>query len=116
MDEGTYEFVILEVGNNFLSVSSGTRLEGIDTVRLGLLQLRFDRLHVTLYPRLILHKLSGGDVAYLEIGQEALLVEPGRLKTERVDDVVDSDHAVLNGILSFLRGRVGTWTVRSVKR
>ena len=112
----THEFIVLEISHNLLRKVGCALLECCYTVRLGLLQLRFDRLHVTLYPRLILHKLSGGDVAYLEIGQEALLVEPGRLKTERVDDVVDGDHAVLNSILSFLRGRVGTWTVRSVKR
>lgn len=112
----THEFIVLEISNNLLRKVGRALLECCYTVRLGLLQLRFDRLHVTLYPRSILHKLSNGNVAYLEIGQEALLVEPGRLKTERVDDVVDGDHAVLNGILSFLRGRVGTWTVRSVKR
>ena len=91
MDEGTYEFVILEVGNNFLSVGSGTRLEGIDTVRLGLLQFGLDGLHVA-----------------LEVSEEALFVELGGLETERVDDVVDLGSTVLNSLLRFLGGRVST--------
>ena len=91
MDEGTYEFVILEVGNNFLSVSSGAGLEGIDTVRLGLLQLGLDSLHVA-----------------LEVSEEALFVELGGLETERVDDVVDLGSTVLNSLLRLLGGRVST--------
>ena len=103
----THEFIVLEISNNLLRKVGRALFECCYTVRLGLLQLRFDRLHVTLYPRLILHKLSNGDVAYLEIGQEALLVEPGRLKTERVDDVVDLRRTVLECLITLLGRGVG---------
>ena len=95
------ELVVLEVGDDLLREVLRALLERLDLgrVRALLLEVALDRLHVA-----------------LEVGEVGLLVERRRLEAERVDDVVDGDHAVLNGILSFLRGRVGTWTVRSVKR
>lgn len=44
----------------------------------------------------------------LEVGEIALLVELGGLKTERVDDVVDLDLGVLKTLLSLLGGSIGT--------
>lgn len=87
----TYEFVVLEVGDDFLSVSSGSALEGINTIGLGLLQLGLNGLHVA-----------------LEVSEEALFVELGGLETERVDNVVDLGSTVLNSILLVLGGRVST--------
>ena len=44
----------------------------------------------------------------LEIGKVALLVKGGRLKAERVDNVVDLDLLVVEGLLGLLSGSVGT--------
>lgn len=44
----------------------------------------------------------------LEVGQVALLVEAGGLKTERVDNVVDLDIGILNTLVGLLSGSIGT--------
>jgi hypothetical protein len=44
----------------------------------------------------------------LEVGEVALLVEAGGLKTERVDNVVDLDFGILNALLGLLSGSIGT--------
>jgi len=49
----------------------------------------------------------------LEVGQVALLVERSALETERVDNVVDLDGRVLQGLLGLLSGRVGADVWRS---
>lgn len=46
---------------------------------------------------------------HLEVGEEGLFVEGSGLKTEGVDDVVDSLCAVLDALLLILRGRVCAW-------
>ena len=43
----------------------------------------------------------------LEVSKVGLLVEAGALETERVDDVVDLDDLILEGLLSLLGGGVG---------
>ena len=44
----TYKFVVLEVGNNLLGKGLSTLLEFVNLVRVGLLELGLDGLHVTL--------------------------------------------------------------------
>lgn len=44
----------------------------------------------------------------LEVSQKGLLVEAGGLETERVNNVVDLDRLVFEGLLSLLGGGVGT--------
>ncbi len=43
----------------------------------------------------------------LEVSKVGLLVEAGARETERVDDVVDLDDLILEGLLSLLCGGVG---------
>ena len=91
MASDTYEFVVLEVTNDLLRKGLSTLFEGLNLIGAGLLELRLDRLHVV-----------------LKVGEVGLLVELGRLETERVDDVVDGDGTLLEGLLTLLRRRVGT--------
>ena len=44
----TYKFVVLEVANDLLSEVLGTLLELLNLIRVGLLELSLDRLHVAL--------------------------------------------------------------------
>lgn len=48
----------------------------------------------------------------LKVGQVALLVEAGGLKTERVNDVVDLDLGILKTLFGLLSGSVGTGVYR----
>lgn len=47
-------------------------------------------------------------VRTLQIGEVGLLVEGSGLETERVDDVVDLDLGIFEGLVGFLSGGVGT--------
>merc|ERR1712032_830555 len=85
------ELVVLEVGDNLLGELLGTLLESRDTVRVGLLELGLDSLHVT-----------------LEVGEVGLLVERSALETERVDNVVDLLGTIGHGLLHLLGGRVSS--------
>jgi hypothetical protein len=85
---------VLELGeDDILGVRLGLGLELLDLIlRLpDLLEMLLDGLHVP-----------------LQVGEIRLLVERSALKTERVDDVVDLDFRVLEGLLGLLGGRVGT--------
>lgn len=87
------EIVVLEVTDDLLGVTSSTLLELGDLLigsSVGLHGL-LDLLHVS-----------------LKVGEVRLLVELGRLETERVDDVVDLDGTLLKSLLSLLGGSVGT--------
>ncbi len=44
----TYEFKVLEVGDNLFGVCLGTLLEGLDTVRVCLSEFGLDTFHVSL--------------------------------------------------------------------
>lgn len=49
-------------------------------------------------------------ITNLEVGKVALLVERGGLETERVNNVVDLLSTLLERLLGFLSGGVGTCT------
>lgn len=51
---------------------------------------------------------KGEEARTLKVGEVGLLVERGRLETERVDDVVDLSSTVVEGLLGLLGGSVGT--------
>ena len=53
-------------------------------------------------------KILRGRGTDLEVGKVGLLVELGRLETERVDDIVDGNGTVLNTLVLLLGGGVGT--------
>ena len=91
------ELVVLEVGDDLLGERGRALLEGLYPVGLALLELAFNRLHVT-----------------LEVGEERLFVERGRLETEGVDDVVDLGRALLEGLVRILCRGVGAYAERKV--
>lgn len=106
----THEFVILEVGYNLLGERLCSLLEDFDALGIRFLKLRLDGLHVSLCKRGI---ISGSSrtrrlmLSCLEEAQIGLFVKGGGLETERVGDVVDLGRALLQGLLLFLRRRVG---------
>lgn len=81
------EVVILEVGDNFLSVRRCVLLEDRNSVGIRRLKVLLDGLHVP-----------------LEVAEVLLLVERGLLETERMHNVDDLLSAVLEG-LGLLLGR-----------
>lgn len=85
---------VLEVGQELLlDVFLGTLLKGSNLLLRSalLLELGLDGLHVA-----------------LEVDEVALLVERSGLETEGVDNVVDLDVGVLEGLLGLFSGGVGT--------
>jgi hypothetical protein len=87
------ELEILEISTDFLEVIRGPLFKGLDTIRVRLLELGLDGLHVA-----------------LDVGNVALLVEPGALESEGMDDVVHLSGSLLKSILLILRGGVGTYS------
>lgn len=108
--KSTYEFKVLKAADNLLCECLGTLLKLLNLIRVVLLELGLDGLHVTLYDaHENLARKSSAWGAHLEVGQVGLLVEASRLETERVDDVVDSGGTFFDRLLGILRGRVSTY-------
>lgn len=86
------ELVILEAANDLLDVGSGTLLEGRKLVRVVLLEVLLDRLHIA-----------------LDVGEVGLLVERGLLKTSVVNNVVDLEGlSIVSLVVSALSTGVST--------
>lgn len=117
------ELEVLEIGKEgVLDELLGASLERLDLI-LGLasiLETLLDSLHVACSlisagrsSAVHLARPAGaGEGARvgaltLEISKVGLLVEAGALETERMDDVVDLDDLILEGLLSLLSGSVG---------
>jgi hypothetical protein len=86
------ELEILESGKNLFGVSRGSLFKGIDPLRVCLLEFSLDGLHVA-----------------LEMSHVALLVVwGGGLEPEGMDNIVDFDVSLLEGLLLFLSRGVST--------
>jgi len=72
------EFIVLKIFKNLLDKGLRSLLEGTHTVRIAFLQTLRNFLHVS-----------------LDVCHERLLVKRCFLQTERVNDIVDLDHALL---------------------
>lgn len=100
------ELVVLEVGDDLLGESLSTLLKRLDLVRVVLLEVCLDLLHVACAKSVVLEVAWVG-LCTLEVSEVALLIKVGLVQAERVDNIDDGGLRILGTLLSLLGGRIG---------